>query len=113
MREAHSGVTSQISLLTLRAPEGRASILGEAPDNAAAAGSLAFLTFAVVDLKRVLEIAEFARGLAMIAQRRAAGLDGLIEHRMDRRDQAPGVIGRFTFFGGQCCRQSSRRQMRA
>ena len=57
------------SLLALRAPEGRAPVLGEAPDDAAAARGLAFLAFAVVDLERMLEIAELARGLAMIAQR--------------------------------------------
>ena len=46
----------------------------------------------------MLEIAEFAGGLAMIAQRRAAGLDGLVQHRMDRRHQPPGMIGRFGGF---------------
>src|ERR1700757_775172 len=42
----------------------------------------------------MLEIAELARGLAMIAQARAAGLDRIVEHRMDRAYQPLGVIGR-------------------
>src|SRR4029078_11268475 len=50
------------SLLALRTPEGRATVLGESFDDAAAALGLAFLAFAVVDLKRVLEIPEFTRG---------------------------------------------------
>src|SRR6266436_3180978 len=54
-------------LLALRAPERRPSVLGEAPDDAAAERS-ARLAFAVVDLKRMLEIAELTRGLAMIPQ---------------------------------------------
>src|ERR1700733_9921936 len=97
------------SLLAFRAPERRASVLGEAPHDAAAACGLAFLAFAVIDLKRVLEIAEFAGGLAMIAQRRAAGLDGLIEHAVNRRDQPLGMVGGLCFFGCQCRSQSSRR----
>ena len=82
-------------LLALRTPEGRAAVLGESLDDAVAASGLAFLAFAVIDLKRVLEIAELARCLAMIAQRRAAGLDRLIQHRVNRRNQPLGVIGRF------------------
>ena len=39
---------------------------------------------AVVDLERVLEIAERAVGLAMVAQRRAAGLDRRLQHLADR-----------------------------
>ena len=33
----------------------------------------------------------------MIAQRRAAGLDGLVEHAMNGADQALGVIGGLSF----------------
>src|SRR5258708_1588024 len=101
------------SLLALRTPERRAPILGEPPHDAAAARGLAFFTLAVVDLERVLEIAEFAVGLAMLAKRCAAGLDRLIEHRMNSRPQPLGVIGRLTFFCCQRRRRSSRRQMRA
>src|SRR5947207_6417529 len=57
-----------LSFLAPRTPEGRAAVLGEPFDDAAAALGLAFLAFAVVDLERVLEIAELTRGLSMIAQ---------------------------------------------
>ena len=43
----------------------------------------------------MLEIAEFAGGLAMVAQRRATGFDRLIQHRVNCIDQAFGMIGRF------------------
>jgi len=57
----------------------------------------------------VLEIAEFPGGLTMIPQRRAAGLDRLIEHRVNGGDQTFRMIGRFapgnalalSGFGGQ------------
>src|SRR5882757_2962685 len=108
------------SLLTFRAPERRAAVLRKAPHDAATAGGLAFLTLAVVDLKGMLEIAEFAGGLAMIAQRRAAGLDRLIQHRVNCIDQTFGVIGRLapgdtlarSSLGRERRGQSSRRQMR-
>src|SRR5450631_2512024 len=70
-------------LLTLRAPEGGAAVLGKTLDDAPAARGLTFLAFTVVDLERMLEVAEFARSLAVVAQRGAAGLDRLIEHGMD------------------------------
>jgi hypothetical protein len=41
----------------------------------------------VIDPEIVLEHAELAVGAAMVAQRRAAGLDGLVEHRLDRVNQ--------------------------
>src|ERR1700730_7533105 len=83
-----------ISFLTLRTPERRAPVLGESPHDSFTSGGLALFAFAVIDPERMLEIAEFAGGLAVIAQRRAASLDGLIEHRMDCRDQPPGMVGR-------------------
>src|SRR2546429_4403172 len=86
-------------LLALRTPEGRAPILVEAADGAAAARGLALLALAVVDLERMLEIAEFARGLAMVAQRRAAGLDRLVQHRVDFFHQPPRAIGSLVLFG--------------
>src|SRR6185437_738768 len=100
------------SLLAFRAPEGRASVLRETPDNAAAARGLAFLAFAVVDLERMLKIAELTRGLAMVTQRRAAGSDRLIEHRMDGADQPPRMIGGPGLSGRERRGQSSRRQLR-
>src|SRR5262245_43180729 len=86
-------------LLALRAPEGRATILVEAADGAAAAGGAAFLALAVVDLERMLEITELARCLAMVAQRRAAGLDRLVQHRVDFFHQPPRVIGGLALLG--------------
>src|SRR5664279_1031182 len=105
--------TGRELLLAFRAPERRAPVLGEALDDAAAAGGLALLALAIVDLKGMLEIAELAGGLAMIAQRRAAGLDRLVQHRVNRTHQTFGMIGRFTRFFRQRRRQPSRRQMRA
>src|SRR6266566_4422551 len=94
----------EISLLAFRAPEGRAPVLGESPDDAATPRGLAFFAFAVVDLKRMLEVTEFARGLAMVAQRRAAGLNRLVQYCMNRIDQALRMIRRFAFL----CRQGRR-----
>src|SRR5216684_2457386 len=57
----HPGMTGPVySLLALRTPERRAAVLGKPLDDAAAAVSLAFLALAVINLKRMLEIAELA-----------------------------------------------------
>src|SRR3954452_1972275 len=101
------------SLLALRAPEGRAAVLVEAAHRAAAARRLTFLAFAIVDLEGVLEIAKLAGSLAMIAQRRAAGLDRLVQHRVDFRHQPPRVIGGLALLARQRRGQPPRRQMRA
>jgi hypothetical protein len=68
------------SPLTLRAPERRSPVLHKTLHDPRAAIRFTFLALVVVDLKRMLEIAEFAGGLAVVAQRRAAGVNGLIEH---------------------------------
>jgi hypothetical protein len=57
------------SPLTLRTPERRTSVLHKALHDPCAAVRFAFLAFAIVNLKRMLEIAELARGLADIAWR--------------------------------------------
>src|SRR6476646_11736616 len=98
--------------LAFRTPESRAAVLCKPLDDAAAFRGLAFLAFTIVNLKRVLEITKFAGGLAMVAQRRAAGLDGLVEHRVNCRHQPPGVIGGFSLLRRQRRSQPSRRQMR-
>ena len=54
----------------------------------AAAG--ASLALAAVDGKGMLEVAELARGLDIIAQGRAAGRDGIGQHRLDGRHQTLG-----------------------
>src|SRR5664280_2032893 len=84
------------SFLAFRAPEGRASVLGKPLDDAAAAGGPALFAFSVVDLKRMLEVAKLAGSLAVIPERRTSGLDRLVQHRVNRRDQTLGVIGGFT-----------------
>src|SRR5665213_3929856 len=99
--------------LAFRTPESRTAVLVESPDDAAATDGLAFLAFAVVDLERMLEITEFAGGLAMIPQRRAAGLDRLAQHRVNGGDEALGMVRGFTLPCGQRRGQPPRRQMRA
>src|SRR4051812_13153889 len=108
----------RVSPLALRAPERRAPVLRKPPHDAAAAGAFAFLALAIVDLERVLEIAELAGGLAVIAQRRAAGLDRLVQHSVNCLDQPFCMIGRFAAGGTlgllrrQRRRKPPRRQMR-
>src|SRR5437868_8776263 len=84
--------------LALWAPERGAPVLDEAPYDPTATRGLAFLALAVINLEPVLEIAELARGLSMIADRGTAGLDRLIEDVVDRTHEAPGVIGRLGLF---------------
>src|SRR4051794_20485826 len=72
------------SLLTHRTEKRAPRPLHDAPDRALAARRYAFLTGAVVDPEIVLEIAELAVGAAMIAQRRAAGADRIVEDRTNR-----------------------------
>ena len=61
--------------------------------------------FAVVDFEDVLKVAQFAIGLPMIAQSRAAGLDGFLEHVADRLgDRRCGLGG-----GAARIRQDARR----
>src|SRR5689334_25396286 len=86
-------------LLALRAPEGRAAVLVEAADGAAAALGLALLALAIVDLEGVLEVAQFAGGLAMVAQRRTAGIDCLVQHRVDFFHQPSRMISSIALFG--------------
>ena len=52
------------------------------------------LALAVVDAEMMLEHAEFAVGEPVIAQRRAAGLDRIVEHRLDAVDQPLGALVR-------------------
>src|SRR5215204_5426727 len=80
--------------LTARAVEGRAARLDEPPHGRAAALRRAALALAVVDAERMLEIAERAVRLRVVAQRRAAGLDGLAQHRADLLRQATGALAR-------------------
>src|SRR5579884_426426 len=72
------------SLLADRTVEGRARALDDAPDRAAAARARTRLALAVVDAEPVLKQAELAVGTAVVAQRRAARLDGIAQHCADR-----------------------------
>src|SRR5690242_19120067 len=84
-----------ISLLAHRAEEGRSPALDDTLDGPGASRRDAALAGAVVDPEMMLEIAELAVRAAVIAQRRAAGLDGVAQHRLDGIDQALGpFIGR-------------------
>ena len=61
-----------------------------AAHRAPAAGSCARFAFAAVDGEFLLEAAELAVGLLVVAQRGAAGADGIDEHRLDLRNQTLG-----------------------
>ena len=90
----------EASFLAHRAEERRARALHDALDGAAATGRDAFLAGAVVDAERVLEIAEVAVGLAVIAQRGAAGTNRVVQHRLDGIGERVGAISRVDFFAG-------------
>src|SRR5215218_4197630 len=98
--------------LAARAVEGRAARLHEPPYRAAAALGRAALAFAVVDAEAVLEIAERAVGLGVVAQRRAAGLDGLAQHRADLACEAMGALARLAGGGRERARRRFRMQPR-
>src|ERR1017187_7132207 len=80
--------------LAWRTIERRAAGLHDAFDLALAARTRRAL--AVIDLETVLEIAERAVGTAVVAQRGAAGLNRVLEHRLDGIDQRAGTCGRLS-----------------
>src|SRR5512140_1789042 len=84
--------------LARRTIERRAPVLHDAFDLALAAGARP--PFAVIDPEIVLEVAERAVGAAVVAQRRAAGLDGVVERRLDGVDQRARTIVRFSIAVG-------------
>src|SRR4051812_34941226 len=73
--------------LTARAIEGRAPVLHDALHRALAAVAAGF-ALAVVDAEIVLEHAKLAIGALVVAQGRAARFDRILQHRLDRLDQA-------------------------
>src|SRR5260370_34230641 len=79
------------SLLTYGTKERGAAVLRDAPHDAGAAPGRAAPALAVVDAEHVLKAPELAVGAAMVAQRGAAGRDGILEHGLDRRDEPFGV----------------------
>src|SRR5262249_54237244 len=64
--------------------KGRAVGLHDAADMTLTTPPRARLSFAIIDGKSVLEIPRPAVGSNIVAQRRAAGLDCLLENRLDR-----------------------------
>src|ERR1700690_921429 len=92
-------------LLADGAVEGRTAGLGDPADHPAAARSGAGRAFAVVDRERVLEIAEGAIRLAVIAQSRAPRLDRLLKDRVDRLRQCDGGAGRTAASVGENARR--------
>ena len=71
--------------LTRRAEERRSSALHDPPDRSAAARGRTGVARAVVGAEAVLESAEIAVGVTVVAQRGAAGRDRLLQHRLDGR----------------------------
>src|SRR5205823_3402484 len=101
------------SLLADRAEERRSQSLDDPPDRAVAAARRAALAGAIVDAEIVLETAELAVSATMIAQRRAARLDGLAEHRLDRVDERVRALVRCAVARRDRRRLALGRQMRA
>src|SRR5665647_3482413 len=87
-------------LLAAWAIERRAGILHDAFDLALA--GRAWRALAVIDQEIVLEVAERAVGPAVVAQRRAAGLDGVMQHRLDGIDQRDRARIRLAVAVGDC-----------
>src|SRR6516165_1903427 len=84
--------SSQKLLLAHRTIEGRAAVLDDALDRTAAARGPAWLAGAIVNAEVMLKHAELAVREPVIAQRRAAVLDRLCEHRLDAVDQPRGAF---------------------
>src|ERR1700733_2426642 len=77
------------------AVESRTSRLHDALDRSlASTAAFAWLAFAAIDQKMMLEIAGIAGGLGMIAQGRAAGSDGVFQHFADRGHQRRNALPR-------------------
>src|SRR5580700_5251053 len=85
---------SLLLLLTDRTPESRTSALNDATHPPSASGGGTGLALAVIDAKIVLEQPQLTVGAAVIAQRRAAGFDRLVEHVLDRLHETLGALGR-------------------
>src|SRR5882757_5731342 len=77
------------SALADRAEEGAAAGLDLAIDRAPASGGAAGFALTAIDRPGMLEVAEFAINLDIVAQGRAAGRDRPLQHRLDLRHQ-PG-----------------------
>src|SRR5580704_16116299 len=85
------------SALLLGAEERRSPGLDDAAHALGAGATGAGFALAAVDCPAVLEVAELAIGLDIVAQRRAAGLDRLGKHRFDGGGK---LVGAATRHGG-------------
>ena len=92
--DVHEHVVPSPLALTGWTIKGGASSLDGAAYGSSAAFSGARLALAVISLEAMLKAAEPAVGALVVAQRRAAGLDGIRQHGLDGGDQS------FRFFGG-------------
>src|SRR5580704_3634802 len=79
-----------LSALLFGAKECRAARLNDAAHALGARATRAGLALAAIDRPAMLEIAELAVGLDIIAQRRTAGLDRLGKHALDRGGELVG-----------------------
>src|SRR5687767_4261745 len=87
-------------LLAGGAEKGGAAGLHDALHLAFATAGNAGLSLAVIDPKIMLEGAKLAVGPLVVAQRGAAGLDRILQHRLDRLDQACSPLVRRAGFAG-------------
>src|SRR5258708_27556494 len=79
------------STLFFRTKKRRAARLGDAAHAFGASAAGAGLALLAVDRPAMLEIAELAIGLDIVAQRRSPGLDRLAQHRFDRGGELVGA----------------------
>src|ERR1700722_14994138 len=96
--------------LAFRAIKCRAPSLDHPGDDSATPLPLTWRPFAIVDLEDVLKITQFSIGLPMIAQGRAAGFDGLLEHGANRLGDSGCGAGRAAARVRQDARGPRRRQ---
>ena len=73
--------------------ESRPSSLDDAAYGSSAAFSRARFALAAIDLESELEFSERAVGALVVAERRAAGPDGVLEHRLHAIDQRLRLFG--------------------
>src|SRR5260370_33894266 len=83
-------VSTNVLTLPLGAEKGRAPGLDDAADAFGASAAGARLALPAINRPAVLEVAELAIRLDIIAQRRPAGLDRLAENVADRRGEPLG-----------------------
>ena len=112
-RHYHENRIAHVLFLARRAIEARAAALHDSHDRSAAARPRARGALAVVDREGVLEIAERAVGLAMIAQGRAARCDRLLQHLANGLDERLGGPRRRALGVDERPRLAQRRKPRA